>query len=75
MLSVKIATWEECVNGKIFGIGQSISAITKAVSDGDMTPEDAGTLSDLLEQSVVKLTPANLEQAVTELAAACVVFE
>ena len=36
---------------------------------------DAGTLRDLLEQSVAKLTPANLEQAVTELAAACVVFE
>ena len=50
------------MNEKIFGIGQSISAITKAVSDGDMTPEDAGTLSDLLEQSVAKQTPANLEQ-------------
>ena len=53
---------------------QADGAITKAVSDGDMTPEDAATLSDLLEQSATDLTPANLNDAVAEMAAACTMF-
>jgi outer membrane protein assembly factor BamB len=54
---------------------QAGGAITKAVSDGDMTPEKAGTLGDLLEQSAANLTPAKLKLAVTELAAACGMFD
>jgi hypothetical protein len=53
---------------------QAGGAITKAVSDGDMTAEDAGTLGNLLEQSAANLTPANLDQAVTDLATACTMF-
>ena len=52
-------------------IEQAGNAITKAVSDGDMTADDAGTLGNLLEQSTLKLTPADLDGAVTEMAAAC----
>jgi hypothetical protein len=52
-------------------IEQAGNAITQAVSDGDMTTEDAGTLGNLLEQSTLKLTPADLDGAVTEMAAAC----
>jgi outer membrane protein assembly factor BamB len=54
---------------------QAGGAITKAVSDGDMTAEDAATLGDLLEQSAANLTPANLERAVKEMAAACAMFD
>jgi outer membrane protein assembly factor BamB len=54
---------------------QAVNAITKAVSDADMTPDDAGTLGNLLEQSAANLTPANLERAVTEMAAACGMFD
>jgi len=56
-------------------IKQAGGAITRAVSDGDMTAEDAGTLGDLLEQSAANLTPANLDVAVTEMAAACGMFD
>jgi hypothetical protein len=55
-------------------IKQADGAITKAVSDGDMTAEDAGTLGNLLEQSAANLTPANLDQAATGLARACAMF-
>jgi len=54
---------------------QAGNAITKAVSDGDMTAEDAGTLGNLLEQSAANLTSANLKLAVTEMAAACGMFD
>jgi hypothetical protein len=54
---------------------QAGNAITKAVSDGDMTPDDAVTLGNLLEQSAANLTPANLDVAVTEMAAACGMFD
>jgi hypothetical protein len=36
------------------------NAITKAVSNGDMTPEDASKLDNLLGKSTLNLTPANL---------------
>jgi hypothetical protein len=39
-----------------------------------MTAEDAGTLGSLLEQSAANLAPANLELAVTDMAAACGMF-
>jgi hypothetical protein len=55
-------------------IKQAGGAIPKAVSDGDMTADDASTLDNLLEQSTVRLTPAGLTQAVTDLAAACAMF-
>lgn len=54
---------------------QADNAITKAVDDGDMTAEKASTLGDLLEQSAANLTPANLKFAVTEMTAACGIFD
>ena len=54
---------------------QAGGAITKAVNDGDMTAENAGTLGDLLEQSEGNLTPANLGRAVTKMAEACGMFD
>ena len=53
---------------------QAGEAITKAVLDSDMTAEDAGTLGNLLEQSLLKLNPAELAGAVTNMAAACGMF-
>jgi len=40
-----------------------------------MTAEDAGTLGNLLEQSTANLTPDKLKHAVTEMAAACGMFD
>ena len=54
---------------------QAGNAIDKAVNDGDMTAEKASTLGDLLAQSAVKLTPADLELAVTDMAAGCRMFD
>lgn len=56
-------------------IKQANGAIPKAVSDGDMTAEDAGSLGSLLTQSTANLTPANLKKAVIEMAAACAMFD
>jgi len=56
-------------------IKQAGGAITKAVSDGDMTPAKASTLANLLEQSAANLTVTKLERAVTEMAAACSMFD
>jgi hypothetical protein len=54
---------------------QAGNAITKALDNNDMTAEDADTLGNLLEQSAANLTPANLKLAVTEMAAACGMFD
>jgi outer membrane protein assembly factor BamB len=54
---------------------QAGGAITKAVSDGDMTDEDAGTLGGLVEQSAANLTSAKLQHAVTVLSEACGRFD
>jgi hypothetical protein len=54
---------------------QARNAITRAVSDGDMTTEKASTLGDLLEQSAAKLTPTNPTYSVTEMATACGMFD
>jgi len=54
---------------------QAGDAIDQAVDDGDMTAEKASTLGDLLAQSAVKLTPADLELAVTDMAAGCRMFD
>jgi hypothetical protein len=54
---------------------QAGNAINKAVDDGDMTAEKASKLGDLLAQSAANLTPANLDVAVTEMAAACGMFD
>lgn len=56
-------------------IKQANGAISNAVSDGDMTAEDARTLGNLLEQSAANLTPANLEQAVMPMTSACAMFD
>jgi outer membrane protein assembly factor BamB len=54
---------------------QAGGAIHKAVSDGDMTAEDAATLGDLMEQSMDELTLNGLAQSVAFLAAACAMFD
>ena len=54
---------------------QASGAIPKAVSHADMKIENAAILGDLLEQSAANLTPGNLELAVTEMAAACRMFD
>lgn len=56
-------------------IKQASNAITKAVSDGDMITKDANNLRNLLEQSVVDLTPDGLKNSMTQLAMACAVFD
>ena len=56
-------------------IKQASNAITKAVSDGDMITKDANNLRNLLEQSVVDLTPDGLKKSMTQLAMACAVFD
>jgi outer membrane protein assembly factor BamB len=53
---------------------QADGAITKAVSDGDMTAERASKLGKLLAQSATNLARSNLEQAVSGLANACALF-
>lgn len=55
-------------------LNQASNAITQALSDGDVTVEDAGALGNLIEQSRVNLTPANLQQATKDLAEACETF-
>jgi outer membrane protein assembly factor BamB len=54
---------------------QAGNAVAQAVDEGDMTAKKASTLGDLLEQSAANLTPANLKPAVTEMAAACKMFD
>ena len=56
-------------------IKQASNAIAKAVSDGDMITKDANNLRNLLEQSVVDLTPDGLKKSMTQLAMACAVFD
>ena len=52
-------------------IDQATKAIPKAVSDGDMTPESASRLLDLLHQSTLDLEPSTLSQSVATLISAC----
>jgi outer membrane protein assembly factor BamB len=54
---------------------QAGGAISKAVSDGDMTSDDANTLGDLLAASSLRLTAETLELAAKDLAEACAVFK
>jgi hypothetical protein len=54
---------------------QAGGAIPKAVSDGDMTAEDANILGSLLVQSMGGLTPDGLTRSVTFLTTACAMFE
>jgi len=54
---------------------QAGGAISKAVNHGDMTNETATELNDLLQKSAANLTPDGLPQAVTELTAACAMFD
>lgn len=55
-------------------LNQAGNAITKAVSDGDMTAEDAGSLGKLLQQSTDGLTPERLTHSVAPLTTACMTF-
>jgi len=52
-------------------IDQATKAIPKAVRDGDMTPEIASRLLDLLHQSTLDLEPSTLSQSVATLGSAC----
>jgi len=52
-------------------LNQADNAIEKALIDGDMAPENAGALVQLLEQSAVNLNPTKLEYAVKAMASAC----
>ena len=54
-----------------FLITQAENAIEQAVSDGDMTPGDAGTLRDLLAQSVASVAAGDLVSSSTALNSAC----
>ena len=56
-------------------VKQADDAIIKAVSDGDMTAEDATRLDNLLAQSEANLTPTGLIQLVAHLAEACAIFD
>jgi outer membrane protein assembly factor BamB len=56
-------------------IKQAHGAIAKAVRDGELTQEDAATLSDLLKQSATNLTPARLSEAMADMSAACGMFD
>jgi len=56
-------------------VKQADDAIIKAVSDGDMTAEDATRLDNLLAQSEANLTPMGLIQLVAHLAEACAIFD
>jgi outer membrane protein assembly factor BamB len=56
-------------------IKQASGAISMAVSDGDMTTDDAATVGNLLEQSSANLTLSNVKQAVAEMTAACAMFD
>ena len=54
---------------------QADGAMIKALSDGDLTAEDASLLGNLLNQSRRNLTPVGLTQSVAPLAKACAVFD
>jgi hypothetical protein len=56
-------------------IKQAGNALPQAVSDGDITADNAATLGDLMERSTAKLTPDNLADAVADMAAACSMFD
>ena len=53
---------------------QADDAMIKAVSDGDMSPENAARLGNLLAQSTANLTPMGLTKSVAYLAEACAIF-
>ena len=52
-----------------------IGAGLSGIGDGDMTSEDAAKLNDLLEKSIVNLSPATLGEAARDMAAACSMFD
>jgi len=54
---------------------QADGAMIKALSDGDLTAEDASLLGNLLKQSSRNLTPVGLTQSVASLVKACAVFD
>jgi len=56
-------------------IEQAQNALEEAVTDGDMTQEDADTLENLLLQSAGNLTPADFSHAAADLATACAMFD
>jgi len=54
---------------------QADGAMIKALSDRDLTAEDASLLGNLLKQSRRNLTPVGLTQSVALLVKACAVFD
>jgi outer membrane protein assembly factor BamB len=56
-------------------LNQAAGAIPTAASDGDMTAETASTVSDLVAKSSAKLSEAKLKQVVSDMAAACELFD
>ena len=54
---------------------QADGAMIKALSDGDLTAEDASMVGNLLKQSSSYLTPLGLTESVGHLAKACTVFD
>jgi hypothetical protein len=59
----------------VFLITQAESGIEQAVSDGDMTQNDAGSLRDLLAQSSANLALGDLTSSATTLNSACDIFD
>ena len=57
-----------------FLMTQAESAIETAVSDGDLTPEDANSLRELQAQSIASLAAGDLEETATKLGSACEMF-
>ena len=58
-----------------FLISQAENAIATAVSDGDMTEDDATYFRDLQAKSISRLAVGELSAAADSLSAACNVFE
>jgi len=56
-------------------LGQAENAISKAVSDGDMSAADAEVLGKLLGQTAANLTSTKLSQSMPDLTAACAMFD
>ena len=54
---------------------QADGAMTKALSDGDLSAEDASMGGNLLKKSSSYLTPLGLTESVGHLAKACTVFD
>ena len=57
-----------------FLMTQAERAIETAVSDGDLTPDDANSLRELQAQSIASLAAGDLKKTATTLGSACEMF-